>query len=247
MTVARRPSGRLVAALWRLTAGVAVAALVLCGSVGSAGAQSGSSPEELRQTADDVMARQEFQRPEPTLLERVQEWVGERLGELFEGLTGGGAGSLIGWIILVAAIGALIWSLTRLGRSVRADPALSARVRIDQGRTPDAWRAEAEGFEAEGRWKEALRCRYRALLGDLVRAGVIDDVPGRTTGEYRREVDAGLPAASGSMDEATELFELAWYADRPTGPDESRRFRDAAESVISVSVDEPARDAAGVG
>jgi hypothetical protein len=190
------------------------------------------SPEEVRQTADEVLARQEFQRPEPTVLERIRDWIGDRLSSLFDRLTGGGAGSVVGWVVLVAAVGALIWSLTRLSRSIRPDPVAPASVRIDQGRTPDAWREEAERLEADSAWKDALRCRYRALLGDLVRAGIIEDVPGRTTGEYRREVVAVRPTVSDAMGTATDLFEWAWYGDLPTGAGESDRFRIAAGAVV---------------
>jgi hypothetical protein len=230
-----------LAAVLVVAAGVALAAPdVLAQGAGPA------SPEEVRQTADEVLARQEFQRPEPTVLERIRDWIGDRLSSLFDSLTGGGAGSVVGWVVLVLAVGALIWSLTRLSRSIRPDPVAPARVRIDQGRTPDAWRAEAERLEADGGWKDALRCRYRALLGDLVRVGMIEDVPGRTTGEYRGEVEAALPAAGAAMGTATDLFEWAWYADLPTGAGEAERFRLAADDVVNA-VDSPFRVDAVVG
>lgn len=208
-----------------------------------AGAQQPPPPEvpadQYRETADEVLARQEFQRPDPTVLERVRDWVGDRLDSLVRGLTGGGAGSLVGWIVLVLGAAALIWSLTRLGRSVRGDPTAPAVVQIDQGRTPDEWRAEADRLEGEEAWKEALLFRYRALLGDLVRSGVIDDVPGRTSGEYRREIESARPAAASACREATALFELAWYADRPTGRDESSRFRVAASAIVQACAEPP--------
>lgn len=79
-----------------------------------------------------------------------------------------------------------------------------------------------------------MRCRYRALVGDLIAAGLLEDVPGRTTGEYRRDVAVRAPDRSSAYDEATELFELAWYADRATGPDENRRFQELALGVTGV-------------
>jgi hypothetical protein len=44
-------------------------------------------------------------------------------------------------------------------------------------------------------------------------------------------VRVASPAASPSFDEAAELFELAWYGDRPTGADENARFRSMADAV----------------
>lgn len=207
-----------------------------------------ASPEEFRETADEVLSRQEFQRPEPTVLERARDWLGDRLDEIVTELTGGGAGSVVGWVVLALAAVALIWSLTRLGRTVRGDPTATPEIRIDQGRAPDEWRDEADRSETEGDWKTALLFRYRALLGDLVRMGVVDDVPGRTTGEYRREVDAARPSAAAPFAEATGLFELAWYADRPTGPEESARFRAAAGATVEgAGVPRPAAGATSVG
>jgi hypothetical protein len=208
-------------------------------AVDAAAAQQPPPPEapaeEFRHTADEVLSRQEFQRPEPTVLERARDWLGDRLDALVRGLTGGGAGSAVGWTVLVLAVGALVWSVTRLGRTVRTDPSAAARIHIDQGRTPAEWRDRAERLEAQGGWKEALRCRYRALLGDLVRAGVIEDVPGRTTGEYRREVERALPDGGAAFGEATELFEWVWYANQATGPDESARFQAAAGATVAAS------------
>lgn len=225
---------------------VGLVVLLVGPGVDAAAAQQPSPPEasadEFRETADEVLARPEFQRPDPTVLERVRDWIGDRLDSLVRGLTGGGAGSIVGWVVLALAVGALVWSLTRLGRTVRGDPTATASVRIDQGRTPDEWRHEAERSETQGAWKEALLYRYRALLGDLVRSGVIDDVPGRTTGEYRREVERARPASAAAFGEATELFELAWYADQPTGPEQSARFRAAADRTVAGSPGPRPRD-----
>ena len=223
-----------------------IAGLVLIGpAAGVVAAQQPVPPdptaEEYRQAADEVLAREEFQRPDPTILERIREWVGERLDSVIEELSGGGAGSVVGWIVLVGAAAALAWALTRLGRTVQGDPAVAAAtVRIDEGHTPDEWRERAVQAEAEQRWKQAILYRYRALLGDLVRAGVVEDIAGRTTGEYRREVEAARWAAGAPFGEATDLFELAWYADAPTGAAESERFRIAADTTMGAPADSDA-------
>ncbi|MEL7209323.1 MAG: DUF4129 domain-containing protein [Actinomycetota bacterium] len=224
-------------------AAVLVGAAIATG-VGPVGAQQeqppvpASTPDELRESADEVLSRAEFDRPEPTILERIRNWLSDRIDEAIQSLTGGGAGTVVGWIVLVLAIAALVWAVVKLSRTVSSDPAVeAAEIRIDQGRTPAEWQGEAARLEAAGRWKEALRCRYRALLGDLVRAGVLEDVPGRTTGEYRREVDDGLTGASDAFGEATELFELAWYADVPTAEAESARFRELATDVVATASD----------
>jgi hypothetical protein len=58
-------------------------------------------------------------------------------------------------------------------------------------------------------------------------------MPGRTAGEYVRDVAAGEPGVAPAFAAATELFELAWYADAPTGADECARFRDLDQRVLA--------------
>jgi len=195
------------------------------------------SPEEVRQLADEIVARPEFQQPEPSLIEQARDWVTRRLGELLDAATGGGAGSVVGVIVLVALVVLVVWLTLRIGRTVQVDGRLpGVTVEGVHRRSPDEWRAEAERQEAEGRWKEALRSRYRALVGELVAEGLLEDVAGRTTGELRADVDHRAPDRAESFGAATELFELAWYADRHTGPDENARFRALSDRVTGVRV-----------
>src|SRR3546814_7900913 len=73
---------------------------------------------------------------------------------------------------------------------------------VELSRSPGEWRAMADELEAAGRWKEALRCRHRALVADLVRRGVIPDQAGRTAREYAADVALGLPHAAVPMTDA---------------------------------------------
>src|SRR3546814_15185458 len=97
----------------------------------------------------------------------------------------------------------------------------------------------ADELEAAGRWKEALRCRHRALVADLVRRGVIPDQAGRTAREYAADVALGLPHAAAPMTDATDLFEAAWSGDVPTGAEESAGFRAHAPLVTGSAPPAP--------
>ena len=70
------------------------------------------------------------------------------------------------------------------------------------------------------------------MVADLAARGVVDEVPGRTAGEYRTAVTRSTPAAAPDFSVATELFERAWYGAKPTGPDDSARFRELSERVL---------------
>jgi hypothetical protein len=69
-------------------------------------------------------------------------------------------------------------------------------------------------------------------VADLALRGVVDEVPGRTAGEYRREVDQALPDAAGDFAGATELFEVAWYGRADTGAQQAAHLRDLSDRVL---------------
>lgn len=183
-------------------------------------------PEEVGDAADEILSRSEFRRPAPSIFERIEDEVTDAIGRAFESLLGSGAGTVLAWIVLGGAVALAVYFTNRFRRTVTPDRASGdgAGRMIELTRSPSEWRAEADVAEAEGRWKDGLLARYRALVGSLVAAGVLDDVPGRTSGEYRIEVRARRPDARAAFDEATALFEQAWYGDEPTGPAERDRF-----------------------
>lgn len=205
-------------------------------------------PEEARRTADDVLSRSEFDEPEPTLFRRGVEWVLERLDRLFgregdEPVLGGGDAGAGGssWftilVLVVALVGTVLVArvLLRSGVLSRRQKRRSDELAVDvsERRSAQAWDELARRLEAEGRWKDALRARFGALVEQLIERGVVEDVPGRTTGEYRVQVRRALPDAGDDFAAAADLFDRAWYGDAPTGPDEAQRFVHDAERVLT--------------
>lgn len=106
---------------------------------------------------------------------------------------------------------------------------------VDHRRQPLDWRREADEHRRSGRFREALRCRYRALVGELARGGVIDEIPGRTSGEERHQMDRVVPSASGPFRQAADLFDSAWFGELEVGDadvDAMERFeRDVLDAV----------------
>lgn len=182
-------------------------------------------PDSVNKAADEILSRVEFRRPPPTLIDRAQDKIGELIGRAFEQLLGTGAGTAFAWGVVIVAVGLTIWFVLRFSRTVTADRATAPGPEmVELSRSPAEWREQADAFEAEGRWKDGLLARYRALVGQLVLDDVLDEIPGRTTGEYRRELAARRPQIHAGFDEATSLFERAWYGDEPTGKTERDRF-----------------------
>ncbi len=187
----------------------------------------------VREAADRILARPEFDEDRRSLLQRARDavidWVEDLLGEL----AGGGGGQIVGWVVVVLLTVTAVAFAVRFTRGARRDPGLAPGRPVVPGRTAVEWRAEAEAHEAGGRWRPALRCRYRALVADLAARGLVEEVPGRTTGEYRRQVDAVVPEVAPAFDGATSLFEGAWYGGQSTGAEEAARFRELEARVLS--------------
>jgi hypothetical protein len=111
-------------------------------------------------------------------------------------------------------------------------PEVRAAVPGTPRRPAADWRAEAEAHERAGAWRPAVRCRYRALVAELAARGLVDEVPGRTAGEYRHQVRRNLPDAAADFAGATELFELAWYGRAEPGAPEASRVRELSGRVL---------------
>ena len=172
---------------------------------------------------------------------------------------GGGVGSLLGgllWVLLIVAVLGLVYVAVRYfadrsGSSSagsigddEADPdddALLGTVVIDRSREPQGWRGEADEHSAAGRYRDALRCRYRALVGDLARRGLLDEIPGRTTGEERRQLRVSAPNAVPLFREAADLFDAAWYGHFPVGAADDDRFRHLDREVLANATVMPHR------
>jgi hypothetical protein len=73
----------------------------------------------------------------------------------------------------------------------------------------------ADRLAAEGRYAEAIRERLRAVVRDLVAAGVDVRAPGATVTEITAQAAAARPAVAAPLRAATEIFSTVWYAQRP--------------------------------
>jgi Domain of unknown function (DUF4129) len=189
-------------------------------------------PDRVREAVREVLARPEFRPPERSLLQRAWDWLLEQAGRLLAELGASGVGGIVGLAVLVLALLGIGLLAARFSRGVTPSPEVRAAVPGAPRRPPADWRAEAEAHERAGRWRQAVRCRYRALVAELAARGLVDEVPGRTAGEYRREVGRSLPDAATDFAGATELFELAWYGRGEPGAPEASRVRELSGRVL---------------
>ena len=193
-------------------------------------------PGLVKEKADQILSDSQFRDGSKSLVNRVAEWIFDRIKIPFSEAAGGN--SVVGFVILILCVAGLAYVVSRmrfgLPASLHTDEG-TPRIEIEEDRPADLWRADAEQAEREGRWKVALRARYRWLLGELIDRRLLVNVPGRTPGEYRADVARVLPEQARPFATATDLFERAWYGNEPTGPDENQRFQSCAEQVITAT------------
>ncbi|HEX2028338.1 MAG TPA: DUF4129 domain-containing protein [Nitriliruptorales bacterium] len=171
-----------------------------------------------------VLEQPHFRRPAPSLGQRIRNEALEFLAEMLGRLLTSGASSVIAWLVVALAVAAVVALVVHHTRRITTDPTVAVPDTAPPRRSGAQWRADAERHAAAGRWRDAVRCRYRALLADLAERGLVEDTAGRTAGEYAAELGGAAPAAAGDFAAATELFEQVWYGGAPAGSAEGERL-----------------------
>lgn len=189
----------------------------------------------VRASAQRILAERQFH-PGLSIWQRVVNW----LDRWHLSLGGGLAlnGSWLGYLVLalLACLAAVVLTLAvRRGffRSLRS-PAKPDGLTVSEDAelmTAAGWRRQADLLAAEGRYREALRCRYRALVAELAGSGVVEEVPGRTCGDYERLVGAAAPDVSPPFSRLTRVFELCWYGGEPSDAGGQRAFDEEAAAI----------------
>jgi Domain of unknown function (DUF4129) len=190
---------------------------------------------EVRRAAREILARREYQwRDDRSVIDRVVSWINDQLSRLTVPLGLGNVPVWVGWVVLgllLVLVAVLIYRAQR-GRGRASDRrGGGGYVVVAEGEEAIDWAAEVTRCEAEGRWREGLRARYRVLVGEVAARGVIPDLVGRTTGELLADVRRAAPPLASPFASATSQFEAVWYGGAPSGPAEAQRFAALADQV----------------
>ena len=182
--------------------------------------------EDAREAARRELGKAIYQQRRAGWLESALNWIFERLARIFSTVSSVAPGGVPGLVLLLVILVALVVVLgLRLGPLRRKD--LLSDTRDQSTRSADFYRAEAAGFAAAGKWREALRARFRAVIRELEQRGVLDSRAGRTAGEIATEASVAMPSIAAAMRRAAYVFDEVWYGDRPA-------TREAYEAMVSV-------------
>lgn len=183
-----------------------------------------------RELSDPVYAKA---RPGP--VRRLIEWVIERL----QGVHGPSSWAL-DWrtgLALLLLVAALVTAVVLLGTGRLRGPGRRARSEaVFAGRALDAaaHRALADQAAAAGRWADAVRERFRAVVRGLEERVVLDERPGRTADEAAAEAAAALPGLAAELADGARLFDDVCYGDRTATAEHAERLRRLDEAVRSA-------------
>ena len=192
-------------------------------------------PEQVRRITESVLARPEFLEARPSWWRQGLRWIVDQFLRLFSAIGGDNRGSTIGTVAIVVIAIIIAFVVWRFTRTVRRDPGQDVAIEGGYGRTAADWLADARALEASGHWRDALRCRYRGLLAALAAEGLVEEVPGRTTGEYLTAVTEDIPTAADPFRVVTRAFEEAWYGHHHVGAADVEAFAGDARRVLSAA------------
>jgi hypothetical protein len=159
--------------------------------------------------------------PEPTIWDRLQHWIGERIRDLLERFAhlfhgARGAGKPLGVLLLIVSGAALlvllVRLLTRLTNRSRSPVARNGSEALSTERSAAVWHALSLETASQGRYGAAVAALFMAALRLLDERRILAFDAARTPNEYRRRIARTLATASPAFDQLALCFVRATYA-----------------------------------
>jgi hypothetical protein len=206
------------------------------GAVGGPGLHAPQIPKSFRERLSDLIE---------DLLRRMGRFLTWLLRFLFGSGGSAAPGSTTPFLVaalVVTVLGVLgIVAIVALRRrqAAGAAEALSeapARRSEDEdplSRTASEWERYAAELMKSGRFREAIRAWYHAVLVTLFRAGALHYRKDRTNWEYAY----ALPSTAAwrpEFVEATRTFEREWYGRHSTEPETAEAYQQRARTILTV-------------
>lgn len=171
--------------------------------------------DQARDAARRELSKRAYQAAQPSWLERLGQWLLDRLSELVSkadnALPGGGLALLL-LVLVLGGVVALLLVRLRPARRVHGGIPL---FEGERERTAEEHRELAASHAARGAFSEAAQERFRAVVRELETRGVLDPRPGRTADEVAWEAGSVVPALRDDLVRGARLFDDLRYGERP--------------------------------
>ena len=193
--------------------------------------------DQAARAAQQELSKQIYQQAQPSLLERVLQWLQDQFDQLTtrvaSAVPGGWWGLVVIVLLFVLVVVLVRWRVGGLARTSAVRPAVFGGAT----KTAALHRAAADQAAAEGRWDDAVLERFRAVVRQLEERAVIDERAGRTADEAAVDGGRQLPGCAAALRVGASLFDDVAYGSVPAGPDADRALRDLDESLRAARPD----------
>lgn len=191
----------------------------------------GWSPEEIEEAVADELAEPKYRLGAPWWT-RLIEWLEQAWVRIVEWMTT--ASDYVGGpLIMAILVGAVVLAVTALAtfnlgkrRARRVDERIRREHEAARGLDPVALEQAAESAQARGDHAEALRLLFRAALIRMDRLGVIDLLPGTTSGTVASSLN------SAEFDRVAARFDSVVYGGKPASADDVTLVRQMTRSLL---------------
>lgn len=170
--------------------------------------------DTARRAAAAELSDPKYRDARPNVLQEAGQWLGDQLAKLVNSLSSVVPGGIFGLLlILVLLIVLVVVIRLRTGKVARAARAERA-VFGDKRQSADDYRRSAAEAAAAGRYDDAVRDRFRAVVRSLEERALLDVRSGRTADEAAAEAGALLPNVAAELRQGARLFDDVHYGGR---------------------------------
>jgi len=170
--------------------------------------------DSARRAAAEELSDPRYRDARPSFLQQIGQWLSEQLEKLLNGLSSDSPGGVFGLLLVLALLIVLVVVIRlRTGKVARAARAGQA-VFGGQRKSAGDYRRSAEEAAAAGRFDDAVRDRFRAVVRALEERALLDTRSGRTADEAAAEAGVLLPNVADRLRQGARLFDDVHYGGR---------------------------------
>ncbi len=170
--------------------------------------------DSARRAAAEELSDPKYRDARPSFLQEVGQWLGDRLDELLNSLSSDAPGGVFGLVLVVVLLIVLVVVIRlRTGKIARTSRAGGAVFR-SRRKSADDYRRSAGEAAAAGRFDDAVRDRFRAVVRALEERALLDTRSGRTADEAAAEAGLLLPNVADRLRQGARLFDDVHYGGR---------------------------------
>lgn len=202
--------------------------------------------DSARSLLEDELADAQYQRelagPLRNLIDSVLEWL-EGSALSLGPVTVQWGPILVAALVVAAALLVILLVRPRMQRGRRSEPAVS----IEAGMTAADLRNRAAAHATAGRYDDAARDSFRAIVRTAEEQYVLSAQSGRTASEIAASLSAAYPQEAARLREAADLFNQSVYARRPLQQVHFHRVSELDLQLVEQSPSTPVAASVGTG